>query len=368
MAGKWQKTRYPGVYVQEDRYGKARYKAKFRDARGVVTSRQFKLEREAKNFLADIRIRRANNDLPDVSKGARTLTQLWEHFTKSYENKPSTFISYEARWTKHIAPALGRRRLDALKKSDIREFYTELQSRTTLETRRKVQQVLHAVLQVAVNDEWLTKNPAHGIKMPGAVVQREARALTDAEVEKLANEVPARYRALVWMLAETGARPGEILALRMKNLNGSISIKEAMAEVRGHKVTSTPKTKKSVRDIPISPKLRQALRDHFDAGFANRFDPESYVFTAERGGQIGQANLRKRILQPAAERIGIEGFTTYDLRHTAISLWLMKGLSPWTVAKMVGHTTLTMIEERYGHLIVSAAQKEIDRIAEVSTS
>jgi integrase len=68
------------------------------------------------------------------------------------------------------------------------------------------------------------------------------------------------------------------------------------------------------------------------------------------------------VLVPAAERVGIEGFTTYDLRHTAISLWLMRGLSPFEVSKMVGHTTVGMIEQRYGHLYEGELQKKIDRL------
>ena len=67
--------------------------------------------------------------------------------------------------------------------------------------------------------------------------------LTDDEVERLADEVPPRYRALVLMLTETGARPGEAIALRVKNLNGSVRIAEATVEVRGKKITGTPKTK-----------------------------------------------------------------------------------------------------------------------------
>ena len=72
------------------------------------------------------------------------------------------------------------------------------------------------------------------------------------------------------------------------------------------------------------------------------------MFTSEGGTQVSQSNLRNRVLVPAAERVGIEGFTTYDLRHTAISLWLLRGLTPWEVSKMVGHTTVRMIEQRYG--------------------
>jgi integrase len=369
VAGQWQGTKWPGIYVQEGRGGKPRYKAAYRtlsDGRSIVTSKTFPTAKLAKDFLADIRIRRQTNTLPDVSKGARTMAELWDYFTKTYRGKPSTFASYEARWTKHIEPALGRKRLDSLKRSDLTEWYQRLEAHTSLDTRRKVQQVVHKMLAVAVRDEWIVKNPADGIEMPSAAPEREPRVLTDAEVAKLADAVPDRYYAVVWMLAETGARPGEVLALRVKNLNGTVRIAEAMTEVDGHKIPGTPKTRGSIRNVPISPRLRAAIKYHYDRGFANPNDPGSYVFTAERGGQIGQANLRKRILQPAAERVGIDGFTTYDLRHTAISLWLMRGLSPWEVSRMVGHATVAMIEQRYGHLYEHALQEKIDRLTGVS--
>ena len=370
MAGRWEQTKTPGVYVQEGGNGKPRYKAAFRDARGVVTSRTFPRIGEAQTFLAEKRMQRRTNTLPDVSKGARTMTDLWEHFAKTKEArggdkiKPSTFATYEHRWRNHIQPVFGSRRLDSLSRSGIKEFYTDLEARASRDTRRKVQQVLHKLLAVAVDDEWLTRNPADGIAMPGAKVQREPRILTDEEVNKLAGEVPARFRALVLMLAETGARPGEITALRVKNLNGSVRIMESTTEVGGRKITGSPKTKGSIRNVPISPRLRAALRDHYDVGYANRFDPEAYVFTSEEGKQVSQSNLRNRVLVPAAERVGIEGFTTYDLRHTACSLWMQRGLSPFEVSKMVGHMTVAMIEQRYGHLYEGELQKKIDRLGE----
>jgi len=64
------------------------------------------------------------------------------------------------------------------------------------------------------------------------------------------------------------------------------------------------------------------------------------------------------VLVPAAERVGIEGFTTYDLRHTAISLWLMRGLSPFEVSRMVGHTTVGTL----WHLYEGELHKKIDRL------
>lgn len=187
MAGRWEQTKTPGVYVQLGRNGKPRYEAAFRDARGVVTSKTFPRIGLAQDHLADIRIRRATNTLPDVSRGARTMSDLWDHVAKTYRGKPSTFASYEHRWRNHVQPVLGKRRLDSLRRADIEGFYADVEARTSLDTRRKVQQVVHKMLAVAVRSEWLVKNPADGIPMPGAEVQREVRILTNDEVEKLAN-------------------------------------------------------------------------------------------------------------------------------------------------------------------------------------
>jgi len=65
------------------------------------------LDRAGPDLLAEKRMQRRTNTLPDVSKGARTMTELWDHVAKTYCGKPSTFASYEHRWRNHVQPALG---------------------------------------------------------------------------------------------------------------------------------------------------------------------------------------------------------------------------------------------------------------------
>ncbi len=208
----------------------------------MVTSKTFNRLKDARDYLGDTRLRRRAGTLPHTSKTSRTVQVFWEHFERRHRSgvSPSTWASYEHRFRNNIGPALGDRKIGSLNRSDIEDFYTAVQAQTSLDTRRKVQQVLHLVLHAAVEAEWIPKNPSDRIRMPGAVVQREPRALTEAEVEKLANEVPSRYPALVWTFAETGVRPGELLALRVKNLNGQIRIVEATVEVGGRRITRHP--------------------------------------------------------------------------------------------------------------------------------
>jgi integrase len=372
MAGTWTQTKgpkgRPGIYVQGTTRGARRYKVAYRDARGVVTSKTFDRLEDAKAFQDEQTGRRRSGELLDASKARRTVGELWNYFEQTRETrggkaiKPSTFASYEARWTKHIQPRFERQRVGDIRREDMKRFLVDLQARTSLDTRRKVQQVVHRLFAVAVQEGWLIRNPADGIGMPGAKIERQPQALTDEQVAKIVAEVAARYQALVWTLAETGMRIGEATALRVKNLNGSIRVVENAPEVGGVKILGTPKTEQSERLVPISPRLRPILAEHLSL-YANRFDPESLVFTAELGGPVSQSNFRKRVFQPAALRAGVDPVpTVHDMRHTAISLWLTRGLTPFEVSKMVGHTDLKMIERRYGHLYESELQKKIDRI------
>lgn len=368
MAGRWERTKYPGVYVQEDaRTKKPRYKAAFRDARGMVTSKTFPTVKLAVAFLHDVHVEKATGSLPDVSKSRKTMTELWEHFERTSRGRPSTRAWYESRWFNHLEPALGSRRIGTVRRAELEEFLLALEARTSLATRRAVQQLVHKLFAVAVRSEWLTRNPADGIQIPAAW-PRSARFLGQDEIRRIAEEVPPRYATLVWTLAVAGLRIGEATALRVKHLNSSIRVAENAPEVKGRKLIGQPKTRGSERVVPIPPFLRMMLKEHLMA-FGNAFDPESFVFTTEHGAQVGQSNFRRRVFQPAAIRARVTPApTVHDLRHTAAALALQHGLSPYEVAKMLGHADTKMVERTYGHLYEAAFQAKVDALDALFTA
>jgi integrase len=103
-----------------------------------------------------------------------------------------------------------------------------------------VQQIIHTLFAVAVRAEWIGLNPADGIEMPGAVTRVDSRErfLSIEQVEKIVAEVEDRYKAFAWTLALGGLRPGEAKALRLRDVNGTIHVKQG-------------KTKDSKRDVPV---------------------------------------------------------------------------------------------------------------------
>src|SRR4029453_3545525 len=158
-------------------------------------------------------------------------------------------------------------------------------------------------LEVALEEDRIARNPAHGGRVEKAA-RRDPRVLSEDEVRGTAEEVPPRFRSLVWTLALAGLRIGEASALRVKNVTEtSIRVVESSAEVAGRKITGPTKTGASwTVDIPVE--LRRMLRGQIPP-YSNAFDPEAFVFTSTDGGQVRQNHFRKRVFQPAAERAGI---------------------------------------------------------------
>jgi integrase len=351
MAGNWQGTREPGIYRQDGASG-TRYKYAFRDARGVVTSKTFPRIKDAQALKNSMGVRRTTGDLPDVSKSKKTLTDAWDHLEKTGRQRASTFASYKTRWTQHIAPVLGDRQLVSIRRPELEAFYSEIESKTTLDTRRKVQQVVHKLFAVALRAEWISRNPADGIEMPGAEpkIPPRKRFLSVEQVEKIVDEIEPRYRAFIWTLALGGLRPGEACALRVRNARSPIYVEEG-------------KTEGSTRDVPVHERLWPILTEHLST-FSNRFDPESLVFTTELGYPISQNNFLRRVFKPAVLRAGVLNAAgvvpvVYDLRHTAATEWLRLGFSEWEVAGMLGHTTPAMVRKVYGGQYPDALQKKM---------
>jgi integrase len=254
----------------------------------MVTSKTFDRLEDAKAFQDEQTGRRRKGELLDASKARRTVNDLWIYFSETRETrggraiKPSTFASYTTRWRTHIQPSWGDYKVGEVQRDHLKRWLREPQAKTSTDTRRKTQQVVHKLFAVAVSENWLARNPADGIGMPSAKVMRETQALTDEQVAKIAAEVPENYRALVWTLAETGMRIGEATALRVKNLgmpelfikrepddvpdlgvqklNGGIRVVENAPEVSGVRMLGTPKSDESERVVPISPGFASTSR------------------------------------------------------------------------------------------------------------
>jgi integrase len=107
------------------------------------------------------------------------------------------------------------------------------------------------------------------------------------------------------------------------------------------------KTDGASRDIDMLPSVEEALRQQLDETKGQG----QYVFSNTAGGPLHRDNMRNRVSNEALRRTELRHRNPYQTRHTFASLMLEEGAAPAWVPRMLGHTTMKMLDERYGRFI-----------------
>jgi integrase len=212
---------------------------------------------------------------------------------------------------------------------------------------------LRLALDAAVAEGLLEANPAQHVVLPRrrngrAWSSSERRYLTRAELVRLLDEVPSKWRPLFELLAATGLRISEAIGLRWSDLaldgdSPHLHVKRAI--VKG--VLVAPKSRHGARLIALTPDLAATLRTYRPNGAPE----DAFVFPGRDGAASDQGSLRRRVLVPAAGRAGLTGVGFHTLRHTCASMLIESGLSPLRLQRWMGHHSAGFTLETYGHLI-----------------
>ena len=224
-------------------------------------------------------------------------------------------------------------------------------------TIRQVYTILRSGLDGAVRDGLLARNPAAAVKRPG-IERIEARHLTADEVSRLLKAADgSRYYPVLVLIANTGLRKGEALGLSWDRVDldgGVIKVTATLARVDGALMCSEPKTQRSRRTVPLTPAMVTMLRKHRAVQAAeqlravNQWQNSGLVFTNELGGPTDPRNIL-RVIETAATRAGLSGVGAHTLRHSAAVAWLESGVHIRQVADLLGHSSISITGDIYGH-------------------
>ena len=178
----------------------------------------------------------------------------------------------------------------------------------------------------------------------------------------MADAITPRFRALILTAAYAGMRAGELTALKRRRVNlqaGSIDVVEAMGEVGGALVTGPTKTGKR-RTLRIPPFLVDVLAQQMA-----EYQSLDYLFTATEGGPVRHRNFSARHFRPAVERARLsDELRFHDLRHTCAALLIAAGCHLQEVKTYLGHSSIRVTSDRYGHLFPKTAESIRDRLEE----
>jgi integrase len=297
------------------------------------------------------------------------------------ECKTSTAHGYEGVLKQYLRPRFGRKRLDEIKRDDIKALISDLigdeLSRNTI---RNALCVVRGLFNQAIEEGLLENNPAARLgrfTRTAKTAETKGFALTAKEVQQFLNaaqEVYPEYYALFLMAVRTGLRRGELVALQWGDIQFGNEVDSNRFMLVQHNYVrrehTTTKSKKA-RRVDLSRELRRVLvelRDKrlLDAFLDGKNDiSDELVFRSPEGAILDPDNLYHRVFLPVLAKAGIRKIRLHDLRHTFGSLLLQNGASIVYVKEQMGHSSIQVTVDTYGHLIPGASVSFVDRLDEV---
>jgi len=343
---------------------KGRWKARLRVPGGSTRSKTWNRKVDAEKWL--------RNELAKIDRGewldpklARTGFGEWaqQWIETRHHLKPKTLLGYQSLLRTHLLPRFGPVPLSSIEPHAIEVWVTDLHRRGLSAGRtRQAHQLLSMILKAAVRVRRLSSNPATGTPLPKSP-QREKRYLTAGQVTELADAVPDRYRALIYVLAYGGLRWAEAVGLKRKRvhlLRRRLEIVETLSEVGGRLVWTSPKNRQS-RTVATPTFVADLLASHIGA-YVKDDDLEALVFTTAAGGPVRHSNYRRRVWLPAREAIGEPELRIHNLRDTCASLLIAADAHPKAVQEHLGHSSITVTMDVYGHLYESSRDDLAERL------
>ena len=288
-----------------------------------------------------------------------------------HTRKYSTYISYQKMLQRDILPVFRGLDLQNITREKVKSLAcASLRKGHSGKTVQNLIRGLSSLLSHALEDELIAVNPAlrPGKFLPQISKRRGLNPFTREEValflEGVRQHAP-RYLPFFLCAVRTGMRLGELIALQW----GDIDYHGRFIEVQRNCVLrriTTPKSGES-RRVDMSRELTQALKDLYierqlesAANSWNEMAP--WIFCNETGGLLDPDNLRKRVFYGLLKRAGMRHLRFHDLRHTFASLLLQQGESPVYVKEQMGHSSIQVTVDLYGHLIPGGNKQAVDRL------
>lgn len=291
-----------------------------------------------------------------------------------------TYATHRQQVRSHIMPAIGRIKLDALRKAHVDRLYSDLlRGGLAPSSVRRVHAVLHAVLEEAVRGDLIPRNPSRHANRPK--VRQEEREPLDAQQARTFLEAARgdRYEALYILCLMAGLRQGEALAIRWSDLGldaGTLRVNRQLQRVRrngdasGKLEFSEPKNA-SRRTVGLPQRAVSALRtlrtrqleERLAAG--SQWQDNGLVFTTKHGGPVDAQNVVNRHYKPLLKRAGLPPIRFHDLRHRCLSLLAQRGEPIRDLQALAGHATAAFTLQRYTHHYEASARRNAQAMGDI---
>ena len=254
----------------------------------------------------------------------------------------------------HVYPAIGGKPIAAIRREDIKALIAGMRRKNLSASRIGCAYlVINAVLGEAVRYKKLAESPSTGIALPGVVTQKDFILPTHVQMQALAAGLPADWAATVWLMHGCGLRIGEALAVNLRcriNTGKTLRVQEQVdpgAQLRPLKFRKPGQ----FRDIPLPQYVSEAIDKHVaEHGTTS----DGYLFQGRKYKLVIRRSYQEDF-QRAAEKAGFPPeFIPHSLRHYFASAALAKGIPITEVSRWLGHKSIEVTHQIYGHLVPSS--------------
>ncbi len=316
-------------------------------------------------------------------KKEMTFEEWLKYWFETYSRrtvKHSTAVSYIGYINGHITPNIGSLTLSELNTDVLQRFINNQSDNGNLKggglspkTLQNMNRMIHKSLEKAIELDLIVKNYASFVEIP-RIEEVEMRVLTVEEQQLLENELKTSNEKLafgVYLSLTLGIRLGEVLGLRWSDIDtrkGIVRIRRTVNRLEKldgsgtELVVGTPKSKNSLRDIPISEGYCQKLMCYWARSSQIMRKPpdyNDYLLRSAVGGPAEPKTMQetfKRILKAA----GVADANFHSLRHTFATRAIEKGADVKTLSVLLGHSDVNITLNRYAHVLDEQKRKTMN--------
>ncbi len=311
----------------------AGWQATYRGPDRKERTKTFRLKVEAENWLSDQMSAISRGGWVDPVAGKVTLKAFAEKWLEQRTDLAvRTAELYGWLLKRHILPTLGKRSLSALSPSDVRAWHAAI-AKDHPTTAAKAYRLLSQIMRTAVEDEKIHRNPC---QVKGAAVERapERPMSSIAEVQELADAMPARLKAAVLLAAWCQLRRAELLGLRRRDVDiaaGTVSVEVTRTRAMdGTVIVKPPKSAAGRRATAIPSNILRDVKAHLAANVGAEGDALLFPVT-DRALSFAWDKARIECKQP--------GLRLHDLRHAGLTWSAIAGATTAELMHRAGHAS-----------------------------
>jgi len=337
--------------------GLTRWQAGYVDGAGERRFKLFERKANAEAWLVDVRhdVARGIHTPGSVSPTVKDAAGLWIKRCNEKGLEPMTVKGYEEHVDLHIVPFIGAKKLSEITVPAVNGFADELrEAGRSAEMIKRVVRSLGGIFKEARRRGLANTAPTAGVglDLPNREDPRPVIP-SKAELQAIINAASGRWRPVILVAIFCGLRASELRGLRWADID--FEAKQLNLTQRAdacHRIGKL-KSKAAYRSIPCPPIVINTLREwHLQCPKGD----QGLAFPNLQGKVESHSNMLTRGLQPILKAAGIDAaeYGMHSLRHACASLWIENGYNPKQIQRLMGHSSIKLTFDVYGHLFSDA--------------